>query len=519
MSADLDPRPSEEGAEPERIAGRRNLAFTSVLSVGLAVVRGAGAEDVGTIALDSVASLAGLIGLFQIVNSFWRIRCQHWCSAVGARLLLVPELFIGVLLTAVGVEGAIGDPITSIAVIPVLTVSCVSYLPIEHAIAEKIKVANKRSGTERFEDTRPLAGLGSDLTVRDTLAEWRIHGFAGWFTSLFRSEDVAEPVSVARLSTTRVRLAQFLSVLATVSIGTTTASAVGGKVDAARSNHPDPPATQQDQGPKDEPKTSTEPAPTPAPKSPPPATTPVATPAPTVQEKGWAEACGKTPLPGRVPPGDRVPEWARQGLYDAFLAEGGPGGAQAGCTIGPVNKLNDDYYWQAGFDPVTFDLLSIAVAARSHAPMIFLAPAAARVEASIKLGVAVTGQDRQDVGGGDLYLVDLPGGTSALVRESKSVAGAPTIAAPYFELPPAVAERWDEAMRWFATWLWPKSTAIAVDGTQEFAFASPNDRVRVIIEYDPAHGTAWRADFGPGTARRATGRRIAMASLLDVPHP
>lgn len=225
----------------------------------------------------------------------------------------------------------------------------------------------------------------------------------------------------------------------------------------------------------------------------------------TVQGPGAEDGEKAAPVDGcQVEPGEGAPAWAKEKLRALYyghprLHATAPPGTDAGGCPGPVivpATPRGAFAYQIGRSPLG-EVLSVAVVSKRFGPEIFLAPAAQRVIALIGEGIApLGGYPRLNLVGGDLVSITTPEGTILLVRDEKHLPDEPHVAAPYVELPPAVATAFLEVLRERDGWLWPLSP-VTSDGGEVFELTANSQLSsgKIEIHYDPTTGGAVRGPF------------------------
>jgi hypothetical protein len=249
----------------------------------------------------------------------------------------------------------------------------------------------------------------------------------------------------------------------------------------------------------------------------------VATPSPPTSTTStpvtWGQLCGS-------PPGSDAPIWARTTLYNLYLGEGGPGAIVAGCTGPTQSTTGANFVYLVGSDLEYRALRSVAVVAKNstkYPPALFLAPAAGRALALIHRNGPIGGSARFNFDSGDLQFMYTSKGTTLLIRSRKNLAGHPSYAAPYVELPPAVTELWFAHVEHLHTMVWVETRPDdPTTGWERFSFTTMSTTTPVAtVEYDPATEAAYVKVRG-GLRDRQTARRaeITLAALqvaVDVP--
>jgi len=443
-------------------------------------------------------SYALLAAFFQVVNSLWRIRLHHWTTAwrLGRKLIL--EVFVGAFIPLAIAALAFGfgrSVLTALALPLVYFIFSLVYEPIETSIYHEVESLGLDHGTEALANVR---GLGKRVAERRTptirLIAWLLTRDAG---------------EISRIR--RVIIAGTMVFLVVSFCGAISALAAGGKLPfvPARSHllQSQEQKSVRAKGPSAK-KTATNHVDL-HPNHDTGATNQGQTPAPETQDAPlgtWDDYCV-------TQPGYDAPKWARIDLSALYLGglelhtDPPPGALQGGCTgrTSVVRSDGETLYYVTGTSISGDQTLSVAVVSARFGPAIFLSPATGPVLELLRRtprGDVLGGESRQDVANGDIYLIHDSRGTTLLIRRTKTISTDSTLAEPYVELFPSVAQAFLEAIQSRAgslgveertlAWLWPVAATLP-DGTIRYQLLDPvtNEPVAT-VDYDPRSGTAQR---------------------------
>jgi hypothetical protein len=422
----------------------RRLTLAAKLTAGgAAIVQWVSSTQVswpaGEIAFWLLGLVAAAIFSFHLTNVRTRIELRHWATKSLQQILLV-ELLIGCGLQLAVLALVVFFSPTWLVLALIAAIFLVGGFVYELTEEEIRKIVDEnpdlQQGTSRFARRRPLAWAGIDRSIGEMaegirrLGPQRLLGFwvkPPWSPSLSRTRTV---ILYAML------LSAFVAFTAAANVGLQQLTkekekekekSVEGGSGTASSESPIGGSEISDGG-----------------------TTPVA------KVKSEAEeGCLHLPSFG-------APAWARNHLNALYYgtmrlkATPAPGYEEGGCTglaVVPASE-HGTFVYTIGRNELG-EVRSVAVDSFRFEPAIFLAPAAQRVLALLKAGVApLGGYPLLEVAGGDAVPITTERGTFVLVRSAKTLPGS-DLAMPYVVLPPTAAAAWITAMKELGIWLWP----------------------------------------------------------------
>jgi hypothetical protein len=231
----------------------------------------------------------------------------------------------------------------------------------------------------------------------------------------------------------------------------------------------------------------------------------------------WPTVCGAN----ATYPGYKAPVWAEETLYNLYLGNGGPGATGAGCTgvTQAPPGLQQSFVYEIGSDPG--GELSVATDSKKLGAALFYAPAVSSVLALIAQFGDVGGSGRQNVANGDVQMLYDTEGTEAFIRDEKVLTFDTSDAAPYEELPPAVAIDWYYAMQFQGRWLWPMQGAddpMTGDETFTFSLNSITPSIVESVEYNAGTLLAYRNVEGAEVSNSGMGIMIPSSGITAYAH-
>jgi hypothetical protein len=451
-----------------------------LLGAVVAVVQGFTSIRLDWPAAPIAAKLLGVVALaivcFHLANTRTRVELGHW-KVERLRRVLRHEVMVGWGFPAAILFLVVFCPATWVTLLLIGAIFLTAemlYEPIEEEIRQIVEEDPHLSqGTSRFANRRPFKFMGIDRTIGQMASGMHRPGlqrFLGfwvkppWWPSLSRTRTV-------------IIYAMLISCFVAFS-----AAADDG---LQKLVVPDPPPAKvagdgsQADGPGEAAVAATSASP---------------------GQGSGASAEDERPCPHL--PAFGAPAWARSDLNALYygtkkLNATPPPGRIGGCTSRAIvpTAEHGTFVYTIGRNALG-EIRSVAVDSLEFGPAIFLAPAAQRVLALLRRGLApLGGYPIMEVVGGDAVAITSERGTFALVRRSKHLPDS-ALATPYVELSPTAATAWAGAMHERGGWLWPLSPMDA-GGLKEYPLTVYSDSTRAIaaVTYDPGDGTAQRDQY------------------------